>query len=197
MIRCIYLPVNPANSIDNNTSLYYKFKEQLVAEGTIQWRQHNDMQDTVIMSDYSPDTGSLKQLAYVHVSCKHTQDSQNVFIECTCTIYNTIKCAGLSKIELAEDEEAVLDVDDSLTCMHCRFYREHLHQYRHNLHHLISTNAISEKIKHSLTNVNNPVVVLGTPISTATSKFSVMTDIGIAMVPMRSYNLYFTTLFPT
>ena len=63
---CVSLS-KPPNSIDTNTSLYHKFKEQLVVEGTIQWRQHNDLQDTVIMSDYSPDTQSLKQLAYAHV----------------------------------------------------------------------------------------------------------------------------------
>ena len=169
-----------SNSIDSNTSLYHKFKEQLVLEGKIQWRQHNDFQDTVIMSDYSPDTGSLKLLSYVHVTCKNIENGQNFLIQCTCPIYNTIKCAGLAKIDLAEDEEAVLD--ESLTCMHCRFYREHLDQYRHNLHHLTSTDHISQQIKDSLTNLNNPVVLLGTPISTGTSKFSVITDQSMAIV---------------
>ena len=149
-------------------------------EGTIQWRQHDDFQDIVILSDFSPDTGSLKQLSYVHVTCKNIENGQNILIQCTCPIYNTIKWAGLAKLDLAEDEEAVLD--ESLTCMHCRFYREHLHEYRHNLNHLTSTHHISQQIKDSLINLNNPVVVLGTPMSTATSKFSVMTDKSIAMV---------------
>ena len=78
------------------------------------------------MSDYSADTGKLKTLSYVHVTT--TNNGQDLFIQCTCQIYNTIKCARLSQVDLQDGQDVVLD--ESLTCMHCRFYKEHLHQYR-------------------------------------------------------------------
>ena len=51
------------NCTDRNTKLYSTFCQQLVTDGEILWRQHNDNQDTVIMSDY-PATGNLSALSY-------------------------------------------------------------------------------------------------------------------------------------
>ena len=93
------------NSTHRNNNLYNTFKQQLVTDGTIQWRQHNDYQDTVIMSDYNPATGSLKPLSYVHVTCTTSDNDTKWLLKCTCQIYNTIQCAGLSDVDLLHGEK--------------------------------------------------------------------------------------------
>ena len=114
------------NRTHANNSLYRTFKQQLITDGTIQWRQHNEFHDVVIMSDYNPGTGLLKPPLYVHLIYTTTSNGETLLLKCTWKIYNTIKCAGLSNIELLDNEDAVLD--EHITCMHCRFYKEHLHQ---------------------------------------------------------------------
>ena len=98
----------------------------------------------------------------MHVTSTLTNDG-NHFVECTCQIYNTIKCAGLSEIELLDGEDVVLD--ECLTCMHCRFYKDHLHHYREKLHNITSATSIENNIKASLSTLNNPIVVVATPNS--------------------------------
>ena len=41
-------------STDQKRNLYSAFSQQLITYGIIQWCKHNQDQDTVIMSDYSP-----------------------------------------------------------------------------------------------------------------------------------------------
>ena len=116
------------------------------------------------MGEYNPGTGLLKPLSYVHLTCTTNNNDETSLLKCTCQIYNTIKCAGLSNIELLDDEDAVLD--ECLTCMHCRFYKEHLHQKTENLYNITSFTAIDYQVKESLPTSNNPVVVLRTPMQT-------------------------------
>ena len=146
----------PKNSTDINQKLYETFRQQLIVDGTIQWRQHNRFQDRIILSDYCAATGELESLSYVHVTSTLTDDG-NHFVECTCQIYNTIKCAGLSEIELLDGEYVL---DECLTCMHCRFYKDNLHHYRKKLHNITSATSIENNIKASLTTLNNPIVVV-------------------------------------
>lgn len=167
------------NSIEVNRNLYETFREQLIVDGTIHWRKHNEMQNIVIMSDYCPTTGGIKTLSYVHVTSTVT-DSDNIFIQCTCQIYNTIKCAGLSQIDVQDDEEVVLD--ESLTCMHCRFYKEHLHQHREALGNSLSSTSIEAKIRNSLASVNNPVAVMGVATTVGTTKLSIMAGDTVSMI---------------
>ena len=54
------------NSTHRNNHLYNTFKQQLVTYGTIQWRQHNDYQDTVIMSDYNPAEAIVLCTCHMH-----------------------------------------------------------------------------------------------------------------------------------
>ena len=50
------------NSTDRNRNIYSVFSQQLVTDGAIQWRKHNDNEDTVIMSDYNATTGNLSPI---------------------------------------------------------------------------------------------------------------------------------------
>ena len=169
------------NSTDQNRNLYTTFSQQLITDGIIQWRKHSDNADTVIMSDYNCTTGNLSPLSYVHVTCTTGEaNSQNVLLRCTCHIYNTIQCAGLSEIELSNGEDAVLD--ETMTCMHCRFFKEHLLKYRSSVYNITSTSIVDSKVKSSLDLVNNPVVVIGMASQNSTTKFSVTHEDVVAMV---------------
>ena len=166
------------NSTDRNTKLYTTFREQLINDGEIMWRQHNENQDTFVMSDYNSTRGTLSPLSYVHVT--HTQSQNDKYlVKCTCHIYQTIQCAALSGIvNLTEDEDAVLD--ESMTCMHCRFFKDKLSQY--NIQNIDSQSSIGHKLKSSVHNVNNPIVVLGIPSQHGTTKLSVVSEESISMV---------------
>ena len=71
-----------------------------------------------------------------------------------------------------EDEESVLD--ESLTCMHCRFFKDYLHKYWENIQNIVTSSAIGCEVKESLSDVNNFIVVLGIPNQQATTKISVV-----------------------
>ena len=45
------------NSANHNCTLYTRFKEQLMTEGIIKWRSHDQFQDVCVMTDYSSTTG--------------------------------------------------------------------------------------------------------------------------------------------
>ena len=91
------------NSSDRNRNLYSTFSQQLITDGIIQWCKHSEHEDTVIMSDYNASTGNLSPLSYVHVtSIASERGNQNILLKCTCYIYNTIQCAGLSGTDLSQ-----------------------------------------------------------------------------------------------
>ena len=169
------------HSNDQNRNFSSTFSQQLITDGIIQWCKHNQDQDTVIMSDYSPSTGNLYPLSYVHVTCTTTQThGEGIFLKCTCQIYNTIQCAGLSGIDLSEGEDVVLDI--SITCMHCRFFKDYLLKYRRNLYNITQSSIIDTKIRDSLPLINNPVIVVSVAQQNSTTKLSVVHDDTVALI---------------
>ena len=145
------------NSTDQNRNLYSTFSKKVITHGIIQWCKHSEHEDTVIMSDHNPSTGTLSPLSYVHVTCiENDANSEGIILKCTCHIYNTIHCAGLSDIDLSQGQDAVLD--DSMTCMHCRFFKKHLLKYRNHLHNITSLSIVDTKVKNSISLVSNPVI---------------------------------------
>ena len=134
------------NSTDQNRNLYSTFSQQVITDGIIQWHKHSEHEDTVVMGDCNPSTGTLSPLSYVHVTrIANDANSEGILLKCTCHIYNTIQCAGLSGIDLSQGQDAVLD--NSMTCMHCRFFKEHLLKYRNHLHNITSSSIVDTKGK--------------------------------------------------
>ena len=74
------------------------------------------------MNDYNLTTGYLMPQSFVHVSC--TNEDGNLFLRYTCRIYDIIQRAAKQETPLSSGEEFVPNF--SLTCMHCRFYKDHL-----------------------------------------------------------------------
>lgn len=167
------------NSAETNRDLYKCFSEQLVTDGAIQWRSHDDDMDIVVMSDYNPDTGYLKPSSYVHVTSK-TDNTGEVLLKCTCAIYQMIKRSAKKAVNVPEPqfeqienlEEEVLD--SVFSCMHCRFFREHLAQcFESFSQHPNSLTAPEKLVKESLAFMAEPVILLGDVIPNTTTKFSV------------------------
>ena len=147
------------------------------------WCQHNDEQNTVVLSDYDPGTGSLALLSYAHVTCTSTDGAKETpdLLRCTCNTYNTIQSSGLlDTSEFGDNEFAILDT--SMTCLHHRFYKDYLQIYQDSLYSIDSSSTISQKVKQSITNINNPFILLGSPNENATTKFSVISEDTMATV---------------
>ena len=59
------------------------------------------------MNDYNPTTGYLMPQSFVHVSC--TNEDGNLFLRCTCMIYDIIQRATKQETPLSPGEEFVPD----------------------------------------------------------------------------------------
>ena len=115
---------------------------------------------------------------HVH-STRSERNNQDMLLWCSCHIYNTIQCAGLSGTDLSQGEDVVLD--ESMTCITVGFTK-HLAKYRDNLQSIASSSIIDKKVKNSLLALNNPVVLLGMATQNATTKLSVIHEDTVSMV---------------
>ena len=88
--------------------------------GLIKWKQHTSEIDVCIMSDYNPTALSL---SFVHVYATKCENAPPIF-RCICQIYNLIERAANQDTSLWPDEHNI--PDDSLMCMHCRFFKDHM-----------------------------------------------------------------------
>ena len=124
------------------------------------------------MSDYHSTTGLLLPQSFVHVTALKMDDGETL-IKCTCEIFDIIKVAGHQETPLWPEEQELVP-DSSLTCLHCRFYRDHLLGMYEKLQ-TTSTNLniIESTVKTSLEFMKNEVLILGNVLPQATTKFSV------------------------
>ena len=96
-------------------SLYTKFKNQLLTSGTIKWHYNQDGRNVCIMNNYSVN-GHLMPNSFAHISSEFT-DGDTPVIYCSCQVYNFIQ-----NVEIEEGSE----IAPETSCMHCRFFQEHL-----------------------------------------------------------------------
>ncbi len=92
-----------------------------MSEGVLVWRKFSDNLDIVAMSDYSPVTGKIMPLKYIHVNAVRTEEG-GVFVKCSCSMCQTIESVAIRRSHLELGEDVVLD--PKFTCMHCRFFVE-------------------------------------------------------------------------
>ena len=158
------------NCASQQHTLYTKFSEKLVTDGIIKWRQHTNEIDVCIMSDYNP-TGHLLPQSFVHVYAMKCENAQPIF-RCTCQIYNLIERAANQDTSLSPDEHNV--PDDSLTCMHCRFFNHHLmNAYEKLQHQNTNLSTALSMVQQSLQYMNDEILLLGNVLPHATTKYSV------------------------
>ena len=160
------------NSSNKNRTLYNRFKEQLLTEGNIIWRYHDDLEDICAMTDYNSTTGLLLPQSFAHVTAIKLDDGETI-LKCTCDIYNVIQAAGLQQTPLWPQDEELIP-DSSMTCMHCRFFRNHLLGMYEKLQTTnTDLNMIESTVQTSLQFMKNEVVLLGNVIPQGSTKFSV------------------------
>ena len=144
---------------------------------------------TYNLSDYDPSTGVPTPISYAHVKCILLQDcnQEKPLVICKCKAYNAIKCAGLSNDDqCCADEDTVLD--SSMTCMHCRFYTDNLHQFQGSLHDIQSSSLLTQKVKASLQTLNNLVVLSGLQNQYGTTKLSVSSEDSLGTIHITFQN---------
>ena len=144
-------------------SVYTKFKNQILTSGTIKWHHSEDFRNVCVMNDYSIN-GHLIPNSFVHVS-SDIMDDDSPIIHCTCEIYNFIQ-----NVEI--EQETTISPDTS--CMHCRFFSEHLL----NAYELINEGQANiprplQIVKSSIQFMNDPIILLGDVLHTGTMKYSV------------------------
>lgn len=162
------------NCANPRRSLYTIFQEELITQGVIRWRLHESETDVCVMSDINSTTGCLMPNSFVHVTCR-TRSNGEVLLKCSCSIYNLIQRAAHQDIELLPGEEGILD--DELTCMHCRFFRDYLlHCYQRLIGQNTALTQGLAKVQESLQHMNDPIQLLGSVLPQGTTKFSVKGD---------------------
>ena len=76
------------NCANPNRNLYQWFKEEMVMEGTLKWRHHENELEICIMTDYNAVNSNIIPGSFIHVT-KQGDGTGSYFISCTCDIYKT------------------------------------------------------------------------------------------------------------
>ena len=160
------------NHASQDRSLYTKFTEQILIEGNIKWRFHDESTEICMINDVDRDSGVIKQNSFAHVTYA-TDRSGEIILRCTCDIYEFIQST-------AHQENPIWPVEDivphtSFTCPHCQFYKDHLL----NAYTTVLSQPIENlppalaMVKKSLGYVNEPYVLMGNVHSNSTTRFSI------------------------
>ena len=100
------------NCANQSRTLYNIFEEQLVCEGTIRWRQHNENEDICLMNDINATTGYMIPGSFVHVTCTRSESSSDIYLTCTCQIYDLIQRAAQHETPISTGEYVIPNEDD-------------------------------------------------------------------------------------
>ena len=139
----------------------------------IRWRQHNATEDICLMSNINPTTGYMIPGSFVHITCMKAELSDEVYVMCTCSIYDLIQRAVQHDTEISTREQVI--PNKQLTHMHCRFYRGHLCNAYERATQEASGNLskLLIMVKELLQFINDPIKLAGNVIHNGTTKFSV------------------------
>ena len=175
------------NKANSEHHIYEVFHEQIISEGEIRWRYHEDGKDIVLMMNYNCTTGYMMPENFVHVTCTRGIDNE-IYLQCTCPIYDLIQRAGHHETPLLQEQEAV--PNQQLTCMHCRFYSHHLLDMYNKLTTERSgpMSHLEAKINTSLQYMNTDVQLAGNVIYSGTTKFLCKSFDSLAIVNITFHN---------
>ena len=156
-----------------NRNVFTKFREQLLCEDVIKWRYHSDQMDVVCLNDIDSETGVLIPNSFVHVTCIKNFTEEHV-ISCKCEIFNMIQQAAHQEHRIIPEEQSTVYPDTSMTCVHCRFYKESLINAHRNI--ITKTPNMFTRsevmVSNSLQHMNDAVILLGSALHKGTTKFS-------------------------
>jgi len=155
-------------------SLFSSFKQEVLTNGTVQWRQSLPLEQVILFNDYSLITGQLLPNKYVHLTVIKSADQHDseTLLRCSCQAYQQLQ--GTTKrgllSQLTETEEAFLGSD--LTCMHCRLFQEECM----DLSDVDNLSNLQRKLTESMGPEYCELLLIDTPYPQATTKFSVKAD---------------------
>ena len=120
-------------------------------------------------------SGHLIPNSFVHVSCEEFEEGP--IIKCNCEIYKFLRNS------LQEEDNDNPELDPSTSCMYCRFFHDHLMDAYAKI---ISSNSNLlrplDMVKNSLGTMCSPIILLGEPVKTGATKFSVNGNDTLAIV---------------
>ena len=129
------------------------------------------------MNDINSTSGHLIPNSFVHISCEEFEDGP--IIKCNCEIYKFLRNS------LFEEDKENPELDPKTSCMHCRFFNEHLMDAYAKI---ISLNSNLprplEMVKNSLGTMGVPILLLGEAVKTGSTKFSVNGNDTLAIVTL-------------
>ena len=161
----------------SDRGVYTTFKTQLLTTGLIKWRFSEGGKDICVMNDINSKSGHLILNSFVHVSCEEFEDGP--IIKCNCEIYKFLRNS------LFEEDKENPELDPNTSCMHCRFFNEHLMDAYAKI---ISSNSNLpqplEMAKNSLGTMGVPILLLREPVKTGSTKFSVNGNDTLAIVTL-------------
>ena len=64
------------NKANSECHIYEVFHKQIISEGEIRWRYHEDRKDIVLMTNYNHTTGYMMPENFVHVTCTRGIDNE-------------------------------------------------------------------------------------------------------------------------
>ena len=156
---------------DSRLTLFQAFKEDVVTCGMLHKRFMEDDRQVYLMNEYSLLTGHLLPNSFVHFTVR-TLEGERV-VECSCKAYEDIRCTANRGLPLPDRYEphaySMSFLNDDLTCMHARLYREELRDIPSN-----PTN-LQEKLTVGQDD-GRKVQLVDSVYPHATTKFSVAAD---------------------
>ena len=127
--------------------------------------------------------------SFVHVTSTNLSNHE-LFIQCTCTIFNLIQRAAKHAINLSPKEEIV--PNENMMCMHCYFYHGHLINVYGKVTQInIDTTTLSrplQKVHESLQFINDPVQLARNVIYIGTTKFTIVGNDSYSVVNLTFLN---------
>lgn len=149
---------------------YDMFKQYIVSEeGVIQWREHTEDRDVIVMSDVNAITGKISPTKFVHVTS--VKVASEWLTTCTCESYGIIAKASMHDNPHLQAQDLALD-EKQMTCMHCLYYHDVLQGAWEGLGEE-ETSAPQRKILDGFSSMTEPVVLLGSVLPKSSTKFSV------------------------
>ena len=160
------------NHAAEDRTLYTKFMEQILMEGNIKWRFHDECTDICMINDVDRDSGVIKHNSFAHVTYA-TDVSGQIILRCTCDTYEFIQTTAHQQNPIWSVEDIVPHT--SFTCPHCQFFSDHLL----NAYTTVLSQPVENlppalaMVKKSLGYINKPYVLMGNVHSNSTTKFSI------------------------
>ena len=145
-------------------TVYSTFKNELMNSGTIKWRYSEEGRNVCVMNDINVMTGHMIPNSFVHVSCEDYENGP--IIKCTCHIYKFLQHAD-------HQQEIRYELDPETSCMHCRFFFDHLLNAYEEVCTGRQLTRPLEMVKVFIDKMNDPILLLGEAIKSGTTKFSV------------------------